>query len=341
MVHKDLVEQLLIMCTWRLTKMQKKFLVLSQFLLLSALAILLFGGMGVNAVIGEPNATVQTLLDIGNVYPEILSTECNLGAALDLTPANTTTLTCVSVIRDWNGEADINQTNGNVFAEFFDTVESTGLGDADDGGDHYTNSSCVVDDTYGDAYEVQANCTFEVQYYANPGSWNFTVFVNDTLDWQDVNSTSQTVSALLAIGLPDNIHYGTVNATFVSEENQTNVTNYGNSQVNLSLEGYAQTPNDGYAMNCSLGAIGFIDVDYEKYNLTATTPGTQTLTQFEANYTNLSTTPDIRQFELNYRQDDPAGESIKPTYWRIYVPIGVAGTCEGNIVFGATTAVGS
>ena len=32
---------------------------------------------------------------------------------------------------------------------------------------------------------------------------------------------------------------------------------------------------------------------------------------------------------------------FKPSYWRIDVPVGVAGNCTGNIIFGATTAVGS
>ena len=27
-------------------------------------------------------------------------------------------------------------------------------------------------------------------------------------------------------------------------------------------------------------------------------------------------------------------EAQNRTYWRIYVPLGVAGTCQGNIVFG-------
>jgi len=34
-------------------------------------------------------------------------------------------------------------------------------------------------------------------------------------------------------------------------------------------------------------------------------------------------------------------DAINSTYWRIYVPLGVAGTCQGNIVFGATVAPGN
>jgi|GEM_PF-4618151 hypothetical protein len=53
---------------------------------------------------------------------------------------------------------------------------------------------------------------------------------------------------------------------------------------------------------------------------------------------NLTSTPLVKQFNLTSRIDDITDDTIKPTYWRIYVPRGVAGTCTGNIVFGATKA---
>ena len=49
----------------------------------------------------------------------------------------------------------------------------------------------------------------------------------------------------------------------------------------------------------------------------------------------------IKKFSLNYRQQDGYDDAINSTYWRIYVPRGVAGTCSGNIIFGATKAAGS
>ena len=137
----------------------------------------------------------------------------------------------------------------------------------------------------------------------------------------------------MAVGLPQSLDYGLVNATYVSEEGILNVTNYGNVKINLSLSGYAVNEGDGFAMNCSLG--GNISINYEKYNLTDSNPGSLSLSQFEASYVNLTSSPKVREFNLNYRQDDTQNEAINSTYWRIYVPVGVGGTCQGNIVFGA------
>ncbi len=312
--------------------------VLLAFLMVSVLTY------PVSAGIGSPNVTVQTFLDVGGVYPEVLNVSVEEDAAsFSLTPAATKTLSCVARVRDFNGDADIT----NIEAEFFGTTSST-FGDSDDNNYHYTNASCEVNDSFvtwqghaDDAYTVLANCTYEVEYYANPEDWNCTVTVNDTYNWQDSGSDAITISELLALGLPDTINYGTVNATFVSDENITNVTNYGNVEINLSLEGYAQSEGDGYAMNCSLGSIGTIDIMYEKYNLSSATAGDLTLTEFEAAYTNLTSSSVIKEFNLEHRQNDVVNDAYNQTYWRIYVPRGVAGTCQGNIIFGATQATAS
>ena len=94
-------------------------------------------------------------------------------------------------------------------------------------------------------------------------------------------------------------------------------------------------------MNCSLGRVGEISIDYEKYNLTASTPGGVSLSTFENLYTNLTGSPVIKSFNLGVRQDDLVNDAIKASYWRIYVPKGVAGTCQGNIIFGAVVGTGS
>jgi hypothetical protein len=146
---------------------------------------------------------------------------------------------------------------------------------------------------------------------------------------------------LLAVGLPDSINYGTVNATYVSLEQVAAVSNAGNVELNLSLSGYAQTEGDGLAMNCSSGRDGVIPIDHEKYNLTETTPGEVSLTVFENLYLNLTSSPVVKEFNLNARQDDVIDDAVKDSFWRIYVPRGAAGTCQGNIVFGATQFLGS
>jgi len=130
----------------------------------------------------------------------------------------------------------------------------------------------------------------------------------------------------------------------VSDEVAVNVTNAGNVMVNLSLSGYARTVGDGYAMNCSLGSVQNISINYEKYNLTSANAGPLDFTAFETgNYANVTASVQTRRFNLGQRFNDAQTglDDTNATYWRIYVPSGVAGNCTGNIVFGATRAAGS
>jgi hypothetical protein len=299
---------------------------------------------GVSAVVGTPNATVQTFLEVGESFPEIINiTVDDFNESITLNANSTKTVSCVARIVDYNDDDSLD----TVTAVFYDTVLST-AGGPDDNNTHYTNSSCIFDLDFvewnghlDDDYHALGICTFEIWYYANPGNWNCSMTVTDNASLSDTQQDDITIDELLAVGLPDFINYGTVNATYVSDEQIANVSNVGNVELNLSLSGYAQTPGDGLAMNCSLGRNGYIDLDYEKYNLTETTPGSVTLTSFENLYLNLTSAPVVKEFNLPYRQEETYNEAVKSSFWRIYVPQGAAGSCQGNIVFGATVAPGN
>jgi len=302
-------------------------------------------------VLGTPNATVQTSLTVGNTYPQILNVSINNDNTTVILNANTTSrVYCVAVIRDYNNQTDLDSVKG----EFFHNTTSNYSADGQSGDDnnwHYTNDSCnITFNTSGykgysdNEFLALGNCSFDVQYYADDGGWNCTMYVNDSMNWNDTESDTISVAQLLAILLPSTIDYGTVNATEVSNENATNVTNVGNVPLNLSLEGYALAQGDGQAMNCTKGLSKNISIAYEKYNLTNSNGLDRTnLTQFETNYTNLTSSPVVKIFDLDYRKNDTVfmADAWNTTYWRIYVPLGVAGTCRGNIVFGATSAAGS
>ena len=327
------------------TKKFIKTLETDKFLSLAlALAILLivfsYFSLFVSGGVGQ-NVTVITELTVGNTWPEILNVSIEGDASSFILTANSTkTLRCEALLRDYNNDTDFD----TVSAEFF----NSSYGASDDKNNHYTNSSCYINRTFGtwrgisdDNYTALANCTFSIWYYANPGNWNCTVLVNDSVNWNATGSDSISIAELLAFTLPESINYGLVNATSVSAEKVANVSNAGNVRLNLSLDGYAVNRYDNWSMNCSGGTIKNISIYYERYNLTDSTPGSLTLAQFGANYTNLTSTPTVKKFDLNYRQDDTYDEAVNATYWRIYVPVGVAGTCRGNIVFGATRASGS
>ncbi len=317
-------------------KIKNKKLVLWIALEIVLLAILFsFFPEEVFAGVGEHNVTVITNLTVGNVYPEMsnMSIENN-DSSMALIPNASRTVYCWGLATDYNGWGDVQFGS----AMFFDNTSST-YGAADDNNLHYTNSSCTV--TQEGAYTSWINCSFDVWYYANQGIWNCTIFVNDTKGKTGYGYDTINISSLLALGLPDIINYGEVNATLVSKENVTNVINYGNVKINLSLSGYGFTENDGNAMNCTKGSIKNISIENEKYNLTSNNLDDLDLSQFIGNYTNLTLSPTVKEFNLDYRQNDTFNEAINATYWRIYVPLGVSGECQGNIIFGAVQAPGS
>ena len=308
------------------------------FLLSSLFSTSVLGGAGTNV-------TVVTTLNVGHVPPEMLWIGINNQASNINLNANTTKLVyCEAVIRDFNNDTFIQ----NVTGEFYDKSVSF-YGGADRNNYHYTNSTCVINRSFigsfhgftDDQYLALANCSFQVMYYANPSNWNCTMMVMDTLTWNDTNVTNTTVNELIALAVPSSIDYGTVNATYMSLENMSNVSNGGNVKVNLSLEGYAVNPQDGLAMNCTLGSIKNITVQQEKFNVTGTNPAANTLALASIVYTNLTTVASIKKFNLDYRRQDSYNDASNATYWRIYVPLGVAGSCQGNIIMGATKATGS
>jgi hypothetical protein len=307
----------------------------------------MFSSFVIYPVVGgiEQNVTVTTYLEIGNTPPEVLNVSVDYGATTISLNANSTKIVnCLGVVRDYNGETDIRV----VSAKLFDTVNSS-YSSYEDNNSNYYNASCNVsyDFTSFNSYVddetmVLANCTFNVWYYANPQTWKCTIVANDSSNLQDSNNYTINISELLSIGVPDTINYGTVNATKVSDENITTVLNYGNVRLNLSIRGYAVNEADNLSMNCTLGSSKNISVGYEKYNLTVSNPGDMaTLAQFQSLYANLTSNITIKRFNLNYRMNETAHEAFNSTYWRIYVPKGVAGSCSGKVVIGATKAGGS
>ncbi|OGJ21315.1 hypothetical protein A3K73_05680 [Candidatus Pacearchaeota archaeon RBG_13_36_9] len=293
----------------------------------------------VSGGIGNPNTTVQTTLNIGEVFPEILNVSINEGAeTITLIPNQSVNVSCVGLIRDYNGELNLS----TVSARFF--LNSVGYDGAEDNNSMYRNSSCTFNETTNnwagvpdDPYHALANCTFEIWYFATPGVWNCTMWVNDSTNFNDSNSDDINVSELLALAVPDTINYGLVNATDVSNENVTNVTNVGNVMFNLSLKGYAynETTTANLAMNCTLGNIKNISIEHEKYNMTSSNDSVLNLGQTAGIYKNLTSSTIVEMFNLGYRTNDTIQDAINATYWRIYVPLGVAGSCQGNIIFGA------
>ncbi len=245
---------------------------------------------------------------------------------IDLIAGSTQHVSCEAVIEEPDG--DLIQ---NILAEFFDNSLSF-FGDSDDNNLHYTNNSCFTNSSYGEANQVQVICGFDVLYNANAGEWNCTITAQDNLSAIGIGSDTTSVNQLLSVGINDYLDFGEIGGGEVSDEAIMNITNMGNVMVDLRLFGYGSSEGDGYAMVCQNGEI---PIGYKKYNLTDSNPGVLNLNEFEETYINLTTLPTVREFNLNYRQEESSNEAVNSTYWRIYAPLGISGSCSGNIVVGA------
>jgi hypothetical protein len=256
---------------------------------------------------------------------------------IDLTPFSTTLVNCSGIIREYDGDSSLS----NLSSEFFNS-EVSSYGGADDNNYHYTNSSCFLNTTYGSSTESSFSCNYIVQYYANSGNWNCTSIVYDNSSTNSLASNITSINTLLALSVNSPVNFGFSNDSTVSQERTINITNAGNSMINLSLSGYANSLGDNLSMSCVGLNAGNISIFYTKYNLTSSNSGELTLSQFENLYLNLSSSPTVKKFNLNRRQNDasPYLDDTNYSYWRIYSPPGVSGTCTGNIVFGATQSTG-
>jgi hypothetical protein len=253
---------------------------------------------------------------------------------IDLLPAETKEVICTAIAMDYEGEESIT----NATARFFDNTLSN-YEDSIDNNRHYRNDSCVINYSYGNIDEVEVSCKFYIWYYASSSDWNCTINMTDNFSTSSKKGDLSFINPLLALGL-DSIITFNLNSGNITEESKINVTNYGNIKINLSLSGYGSEENDGYAMNCSEGDLRNISIENERFNLTTPNPGLITIGEFETKYTNLTSYPNIKKYNLDYRKDDETNDAINSTYWRIDVPSAITGNCEGNIVFGAVQAPG-
>ncbi len=253
---------------------------------------------------------------------------------IDLIPAATKEIKCTAIATEYDGEFSLT----NASAVFFDSVNSY-FEDFNDNNLHYTNDSCEINYSYGTQNEAKITCAFYVWYYANSEFWNCTISVQDNFSIVSKKGDTSFINPLLALGVDSIIHFEIEEGKEITKESRINITNYGNIKINLSLSGYGSQEEDGYAMTCVSGEeTNNIPVTYERFNLTKSNGGEISLEEFESKYINLTSSPKIETFNLDYRKSENQDEAVKGTYWRIRVPNYISGSCQGNIVFGAVNA---
>lgn len=259
-------------------------------------------------------------IEVDDIYP---SPEDEI----DLTPNATTQIFCTAITTGYEPSTSLTNATATFYAS---TSNPT---DPDDNNDHYTNSSCEINTSYGTIMEAQINCSLQIQYYANSDNWQCQINVTDNKSYSTTGANQTFVNTLLAIGTNSTLDFGEVNASELTSEKIIEITNYGNVKINISLSGYGETQGDEDSMICTNNNIS---VEHTKYNMTESNPGSITLAQAEALYTNLTSSPITEKFNMNSRQNDIVNEAKNNTYWRVYVPQEVAFSCQGHIVLGAS-----
>ena len=261
------------------------------------------------------NVTVDTRVNITNAAPEIIN--ISLDQNIVLNAGSIKVVECNVSVRDWNNYTDIK----NASAVFYHTTLSSENA-ADNNNTHYTNNNCSVISEGG--LWKNFSCTFNVYYYAEPGTWNCSVVVYDYSDYNDTGYNITTVEQVLALNVTPVIDYGNLAVTDTSANKTANVTNIGNVPINISVKGYGAVEGDGLAFVCE---VGNITIENEKFSASPSD-------DYAAKTALSSNFQPITGLTIN-KQIDPAILKTNTTYWQLYVPPNPFGACNGSVVFQA------
>jgi hypothetical protein len=258
---------------------------------------------------------VNTTINITNAAPAI--TAIALDPVVNLNSYSVQQVSCNLSVYDFD-----NDTLSVVGRLFLDgTVTS---GSPDDNNTKYTNSTCSR--TTPQDLNMNYTCVFNVWYFANNAtSWICNATVSDAGIVPASNlSNFATINPLLAIKLDPLLDYGQLEVGQTSADTLANITNAGNRDANITVKGWGAAEGDGLAFVCDWGTISIDNERYSRVGGTAYTSMTQ-LTINEAFFPN---------YFVPQRTDD-ALESINSTYWKVYIPVGAGGICDGKILFSA------
>ncbi|HIH23978.1 TPA: hypothetical protein HA251_02995 [Candidatus Woesearchaeota archaeon] len=309
-----------------------RFALAVLLVMLCYLSLSAFFGYSFTQGANNRNVSVDTTVNITNALPEVLYVSISPVDApnnITLNAGSTRLVYCNATLRDWNGGGTV-VANATFFHNA--SVNSTA---ADDNNTHYANSTCAnISAPYGTNGElINVSCSFPVLYYANVGFWRCNVTVTDNYNYNEsvVNSSrsnfnSTHINAIYALNVTPLIDYGNLSVGDTSDPQEANVTNLGNTNINISVRGFTNTSylSNGLGMVCD---VGNISIASQKYNaIGGTNPAT---------YTNLSHTSAQVSGLTIAQQTNDSQQVVNATYWLLYVPPNPFGRCNGTIVFQA------
>ncbi len=275
----------------------------------------------------------------GNVNNETLVTKVRVSAVpdlfrvdiiqspIDLTPGNLTTVNCTGQVFDPNGWDDIVKVNATIY----DVAPPFGYNpdpSTVDNNYRYYNTSCNC--SSADTMNASCSCLFNVEYFANNGTWQCNMSITDSTNYTDnMNSSYVTLSQIIGVGIPNEIDYGNLSVTQESNYIPANISNFGNVPINISTRGWGGTQPYSNAFNdtCMICDWGNISIYNERYS-----QNTSLVFGDMTNITNTST--GLPNYNLPVRTNDiNYGNDTNITYWKLYIPPNVGGFCNGTIEF--------
>lgn len=258
---------------------------------------------------------------------------------LDLLAGANLTVFCNATLADADGWEGIDSAS----AILYDNISSSSSG-SDAMATHYTNNTCFLFDGVVGGGARRAECAFAVAYYSNNATWtcNITVSDNHSIVNSSVDYTS--INKLIALNIPSSIDFGTLSPGAISFVNKTNITNFGNVEIDIKIYGYSNNQtNSSAAFNCTTsgGIKSNITLDRLHYNVTDTTGAQCTNFGWGSNSFNLTNQSNEKSWtNFNLGKQNVEGDLMNNyTCWVLRIPaigeenINPAGVCTGVISF--------
>jgi hypothetical protein len=238
---------------------------------------------------------------------------------VNLVSGGTFNVTCnATVVHDFSASS-ITVVN----ATFYDATVSKG-GTPDDKNSHYHDNNCKK--LSNSSKTMNVSCVFQVYYYANNGTWRCNMTAFDKNNMTNSSNISAAVGELFAIGADSILDFGNLVPGTTSPDVNLSLYNYGNRDIMVTVEGFGKQRFDNLSMMCK--NKGNLSNTMERYSVTYQQPFDE--------MKNLSATPVLLGSILRQRTDDYiyTNDSNK-TFWKLSIPLGLKGACNGTITFGA------
>ncbi len=300
-------------------KLGKHFPVLAAMLTasLAVLVISVFPAPASKIIQFLPAATSTASVTVANVAPVASSASLNGESDIVLTEGTTTPEVVTGTVTDANGCVDLTSIVIKVYTGTLGSCTVT------------NNTTCYITTLSSPSTDASctggsdttvaissSNATFNMQYYATPGTWKASIIPSDGGGAGTTSSSSgTTLDSLTALEVSSTITYGSVaNGANSSGDHIATVTNTGNIAIDYNLSGADLT--------CT--TIGSIPKGDQQYGTSSFSYGGGTA---------LTATPAL--VSANIAVQTSGTPVTASSYWQITVPNGVSGTCSGNVTFAA------